>query len=569
MPEETDCVSERLQHDLLWNRTVNLRRGAGNNDEADLVNEFLTKEFKESLRSAGHQLSDATIERHSKLAGRVGHVLDTTYSLVASILTKRFGCRPVTIIGSIFASAGFILSLFATDLFHMYITFGIISGAGCGLMMLPTIVAVSQSFSKRKAIAMGIAVCGSSVGTFVLSPITEILLDTYGWKGTMLIEAGIILNCIVGASMYRIPSVKRSPSRQEQALLKEQMSALHPNQEDEENDHNNVCVEEKIVNAHYKSADKTAVSSMISDQDEDGLNAHKINAIIVSPPDRMTTDGIDISNPNTFIIQRPSHTCCLETGRQLHAHDMCEQMRDMTPFGTIKENATISTVTTTNPSSNKHGTSCPQSFINLFKVNLLKDASLQIFLLSTVILSLFYDVPFVYLPDYTLEAGYSETEAAWLLSAIGIANTIGRVLLGWLGDRPKVNRFVLYNMTLVAAGTTTVLSLFCVNYILLVINFAVFGIALGGYVALCPIVLSDLFGEDSIADSFGFSCFVGGICSLVGSPFAGWLFDRTGRYDLTFIATGIGLAFSGLIMFLIPLCRRMQRRNIRLTKCIC
>ncbi|KAL3853196.1 hypothetical protein ACJMK2_016757 [Sinanodonta woodiana] len=501
---------------------------------------------------------------------------------VASILTKRFGCRPITIIGSILASTGFILSLFATDLFHMYITFGIISGAGCGLMMLPTIVAVSQSFSKRKAIAMGIAVCGSSVGTFVLSPITEMLLDTYGWKGTMLIEAGIILNCIVGASMYKTPSVVnenvrqkvKSDSQEEEALLKQQMSTLHQNQEDEVNDHNTECVEENIINGHVKTADKTAVSSripsncLISGQDEDGLNVHTINTIIVSPPERMPYDGIDISNPNICRTQHPSHTCSLQTGRQSNAHNVPEQARDTTPPVIIKEDVTVSTDTSSKPSSNKHGTRCFQSFKNLFKVSLLKDASFQIFLLSTIILSLFYDVPFVYLPDYTLEKGYSESEAAWLLSAIGIANTIGRVLLGWLGDRPKVNRFVLYNMTLVVAGTTTVLSLFCVNYVLLVINFVVFGIALGGYVALCPIVLSDLFGEDSIADSFGFSCFVGGVCSLVGSPFAGWLFDKTGRYDLTFIATGIGLAFSGLVMFLISLCRRMQRGHLRLTKCI-
>jgi hypothetical protein len=39
-------LPQRLQKDLLWNRTVNLTGGAGKNLEMDLVNEMLNKEFK-------------------------------------------------------------------------------------------------------------------------------------------------------------------------------------------------------------------------------------------------------------------------------------------------------------------------------------------------------------------------------------------------------------------------------------------------------------------------------------------------------------------------------------------
>jgi hypothetical protein len=36
----------RLGHDLIHNRTANLRGGCGNNIALDLVNEFLNREFK-------------------------------------------------------------------------------------------------------------------------------------------------------------------------------------------------------------------------------------------------------------------------------------------------------------------------------------------------------------------------------------------------------------------------------------------------------------------------------------------------------------------------------------------
>jgi hypothetical protein len=39
-------LPERLRNDLIWNRTVNMRGERDSNDEADLVNEFLNREFK-------------------------------------------------------------------------------------------------------------------------------------------------------------------------------------------------------------------------------------------------------------------------------------------------------------------------------------------------------------------------------------------------------------------------------------------------------------------------------------------------------------------------------------------
>ncbi|WAR25131.1 hypothetical protein MAR_010835 [Mya arenaria] len=69
----------RLQQDLIWNRTVNIRGGHASNDEADLVNEFLNREFKESIRSVGPHTTPLTLQRHGKLAGGVGVVLDDVY----------------------------------------------------------------------------------------------------------------------------------------------------------------------------------------------------------------------------------------------------------------------------------------------------------------------------------------------------------------------------------------------------------------------------------------------------------------------------------------------------------
>ena len=71
------------------------------------------------------------------------------------------------------------------------------------MAFIPSIVAVSFYFEKRRSIAIGIAVCGTGIGTFAVAPLTNALLSEYSWKGTTLIEAGILLNCIMCGMIFR------------------------------------------------------------------------------------------------------------------------------------------------------------------------------------------------------------------------------------------------------------------------------------------------------------------------------------------------------------------------------
>ena len=77
------------------------------------------------------------------------------------------------------------------------------SGVGFGLMYLPSIVMVGYYFDKKRALATGIAVCGSSTGIFVLAPLASFLVDHYTWRGANIFMAGIILNGIVMGALYR------------------------------------------------------------------------------------------------------------------------------------------------------------------------------------------------------------------------------------------------------------------------------------------------------------------------------------------------------------------------------
>jgi MFS family permease len=58
-------------------------------------------------------------------------------------------------------------------------------------------------FEKNCGLALGIATCGGGCGTFLMPLVIEALMDVYGWRGCMLILAGINLNISVCGALMR------------------------------------------------------------------------------------------------------------------------------------------------------------------------------------------------------------------------------------------------------------------------------------------------------------------------------------------------------------------------------
>lgn len=65
-----------------------------------------------------------------------------------------------------------------------------ISGIGFGLIYVPAVITTGFYFERWRALATGIAVCGSGIGTFMMAPLITYLKDQYGWRGAILIQAG-------------------------------------------------------------------------------------------------------------------------------------------------------------------------------------------------------------------------------------------------------------------------------------------------------------------------------------------------------------------------------------------
>ncbi|ESO83822.1 hypothetical protein LOTGIDRAFT_169057 [Lottia gigantea] len=121
----------------------------------------------------------------------------------SAMLTNKFGCRPILMLGGMMSGFGMMASYFAPNIYVLYATFGIITGLGIGLSYIPAITALTLYFQKYRNIATGIAVSGAGFGCFIFPPLINTLSDMYSWRESMLIIGAIVLNIVVCGCVVR------------------------------------------------------------------------------------------------------------------------------------------------------------------------------------------------------------------------------------------------------------------------------------------------------------------------------------------------------------------------------
>ncbi|XP_043110252.1 monocarboxylate transporter 4 [Puntigrus tetrazona] len=166
--------------------------------------------FKELIREFGVGYSDTAWISSILLAMLYGS------GPICSILVNRFGCRPVMMVGGLFASLGMIMASFSTNIIHIYLSTGVITGLGLALNFQPSLIMLNRYFSEKRPLANGLAAAGSPVALCCLSPLGQVLQYKYGWRGGFLILGGILLNCCAcGALMRPLKAPKKTSEVEE------------------------------------------------------------------------------------------------------------------------------------------------------------------------------------------------------------------------------------------------------------------------------------------------------------------------------------------------------------------
>ena len=107
-------------------------------------------------------------------------------------LVDRIGPRKTMTLGTIVLALGLALSGQGTELWHFYVTFGALTGAGLCLMgAVPFTTVLRNWFERKRGLAFSLMFLGTG-GGFVCYPGVAFLINSVDWRNTFLIEAIIV-----------------------------------------------------------------------------------------------------------------------------------------------------------------------------------------------------------------------------------------------------------------------------------------------------------------------------------------------------------------------------------------
>jgi predicted MFS family arabinose efflux permease len=110
---------------------------------------------------------------------------------LAGRLVDRHGARPVIVGSHLIVIGGLVtISLLHPPLWHFYVVFALLGLLGVATTPVTYSRVVANWFDRRRGIALGIASAGVGVGTFMVMPLAQMLIDHSGWRSAYLGIAG-------------------------------------------------------------------------------------------------------------------------------------------------------------------------------------------------------------------------------------------------------------------------------------------------------------------------------------------------------------------------------------------
>jgi MFS family permease len=154
----------------------------------------------------------------------------------------------------------------------------------------------------------------------------------------------------------------------------------------------------------------------------------------------------------------------------------------------------------------------------------------------------------------SLDRGYSQADAAAVISMVLAVSIVGRLLMGWLADRVRRRNVMLLIYLLVAGsiplllvgGSPSTMYVFAI----------VFGLGLGGEYMIIPLMAAELFGVRVLGRVMGIVLTADGVAEATAPMLVGYLRDRSGSYDIGFTTLVAAALIGAVAIALLP--RRSQ-----------
>lgn len=141
--------------------------------------------------------------------------------------------RPLGLMAAGGAALGLALwaDSYITEPWHLYLGFGVFTAiAVAAAGWVPAIVQAQRDFQDQLGLALGIVSSGVGLGMLLVVPLTQLLIDAYGWRTAFRVLAAICVLWIVPSSLYMLRQSRKSRGQSPVAQNRGQ-SPIKKNQE--------------------------------------------------------------------------------------------------------------------------------------------------------------------------------------------------------------------------------------------------------------------------------------------------------------------------------------------------
>lgn len=454
---------------------------------------------------------------------------------VTSMLCQKYSCRTVVFIGGLFCALGLTISYFATSLIHLFFTFGVLTGIGGGLSTTPGIILVSQYFDKHRALANGICVSGTAAGSFVFPLLIETLVKNFGFHGTILLLGGCMLHVCVSATLYRPLENNYAP---EDTIVVDKLEKVKTTAKELETAKqqkldvifaNDSTTKHNLLNELFHQNSVVAVELTDSEEEKDVMG----EGLRMKPISKIRSSSIlhsveDLSTDSTCVYKARSSLRSLRSS--------------VTAVCPVPQNE---------PQVPEEKKTVMQRITQYIDLSLLKNPQFIMMCFSVSLMSTGSPYMLYYLPAYVHAAGYTKSEAGYLVAISAALDLCGRLGLGWLSDLQLFDRRKGYIGSVVGAGVAVLAIPMAHSFYVLACSVGMYGLCLGCWFLLVPVLLADQYGTDKISSTYGLVRMFQSVGAISIPPLAGYLRDVTGSYNVCFLCMGTCMVMGGLPLLLV------------------
>ncbi|KAA0166260.1 hypothetical protein FNF31_01486 [Cafeteria roenbergensis] len=496
-------------------------------------------------------------------------------SRIVGPLTARYGPRRVTLAGAVIAVIGLVATSFTQELWQAALTFGVVTGAGFSLSFTPSILAIPLWFEKRRALAIGLAVSGSGVGTFAVAPAMTAIIAASGWRIAVLwLALGAALCLGFAGSVYSrpaLPEAQAEPAKARPAQLDSAAATLS-------------------VSTQPAGLESLTATRERMDLDGRGVSPARAGAVAAEAPaaapvallsagaspslavDQTQTDAKRVTGPADEEGGEGTPAAARESRPVPDDAELGGGAE--TPASGPSTAASTSAFRGDGAAAPSHPGAATAAAPEATVWSVLIRPDFLPMVVACFIATGGYNGVFAHLVNSAKQAGIAPADAAVAVGVLGGLSTVGRILAGRISDSGLLSPRVMWYWSLLIGGVSTMLVPVLETSAVGRIAYAVvFGLCAGNFIALMPVATANTLGVELLP--LGMAVLFSGqaIPALVGAPSAGAIAVAAGSYVGAWMFMGGLMLVGGLFILVHPepgnspaiccLCRAWDRQQAR------